>query len=1015
MDILVAGFCCVDFSKLNVKRRTIALQDRGESGDTLFAILDFVEKQRPKLVLLENVMGAPWEDEKVRIKHMKTLLDKKTIPKNLTRKEEQELNTKIDEGIAQHRFWVGIDKHMQNIGYAAAFIKLDAKDYFIPQTRQRGYMLCVDLGLFGSPYGSVEPGTSKRKAKDEQTQEEVAMKEAMSYLAEWKTKVEGLSHKATVPAEQLLQAAMDMVSSPISHVEEVAEDKKLHAWVACKALMDKYREDIQLGQERKLTLWNEAGYKLLPDYWTKNAGLTQRVLDVLDIAHLRNIRRGFDDRYYSRFLELSQNVYRVTDTTKSGIIPCLTPSGIPWWTSAGRRIRGRESLLMQGLPVNRMDLSYLSEGNMQDLTGNAMTSTVVASAMLAAFSTFHDQLNSAGQTTPTVETNPSLEIEPVDSTPVNPAKILQPISADKAKLLAKRTSQLCVCEGSYSMLDKLFYRCTICAHTVCIDHRGNCKHDYKAIRAEASGRVNPSKFISQIKDSVPRLINLPVGLSANLQAIFEKEKACTDSGLTVDDVRTVDEYPLLLASFTRSSFWEIAYESSRARLVLEIAAHRVEWLLYAKSPAHLPLTDRTRDYRQRFPLARLLPTGDDITDGAWEVWKPNKVATPLTLEFSGKLIPSFESSRGLAQFVDTEVFDTITISGGSGLEHELEAIMEGRYKASPVCGQAFNSLYVRDTSGGQQTQPSLFFMFDHQPQTGNPKDHCYVFTENINKLPFGMHRQIVASLASAFEIPMIRESPSEHFQTTNRVKILNGLNSKAENKKPRFTDVETVITSHGSWVSTESSLRVGRFPRTNDLESTHDFSKWDNLSCQIFRRVFQGRVQVPNDSARDFVKDASTVVSQRNEAVFFGRFGNMFNRELTLQPHIEEHEVWLESATTADNCSSCAPKQPQILWTWENDMPKPFEDLKVSYQPEISTSGKTFTYAAFCNLAHFGLRGRVETPPIANPGCVSDHFQQHIRVHCPHQPGNFGPPRDISFIGCGRIQQYSHLLETCYR
>jgi hypothetical protein len=90
----------------------------------------------------------------------------------------------------------------------------------------------------------------------------------------------------------------------------------------------------------------------------------------------------------SRLLDLSQNVYRNVDTTPSGIISCLAPSGMPWWTSAGRRIQGREALLLQGLPVNRIDLSYLTEANLQDLTGNAMTATVVGAATIAALATF---------------------------------------------------------------------------------------------------------------------------------------------------------------------------------------------------------------------------------------------------------------------------------------------------------------------------------------------------------------------------------------------------------------------------------------------------------------------------------------------------------------------------------------------------------------------------------------------------------------------------------------------------
>lgn len=89
------------------------------------------------------------------------------------------------------------------------------------------------------------------------------------------------------------------------------------------------------------------------------------------LERMRNLLTTF-----SRMLNLSQNVYRELDKTASGIMPCLTPKGMPWWTSAGRRLKGRKTLILQGLPVNRMDLSYLAEADMQELAGNAMTSTV---------------------------------------------------------------------------------------------------------------------------------------------------------------------------------------------------------------------------------------------------------------------------------------------------------------------------------------------------------------------------------------------------------------------------------------------------------------------------------------------------------------------------------------------------------------------------------------------------------------------------------------------------------------
>lgn len=107
-----------------------------------------------------------------------------------------------------------------------------------------------------------------------------------------------LAHNASVPAEQIVLAATDEMASSVARFEDFATTKKINSWVSCKAGNNKYRDCLGLGDERKLTSWNEADYKLLPDFWTPMPGMTQRVLDVIEIAQLRSVSRGIDERYY---------------------------------------------------------------------------------------------------------------------------------------------------------------------------------------------------------------------------------------------------------------------------------------------------------------------------------------------------------------------------------------------------------------------------------------------------------------------------------------------------------------------------------------------------------------------------------------------------------------------------------------------------------------------------------------------------------------------------------------------
>lgn len=102
VDILIAGTSCVDFSNLNNNKQNI--DGEGESGATFKGMLNWVDRHRPTVVIVENVLSAPW--------------DKSVCPK------------------------------FRRVGYSAEWIKMDTKTFYIPHTRQRGYMCAVDTRAY---------------------------------------------------------------------------------------------------------------------------------------------------------------------------------------------------------------------------------------------------------------------------------------------------------------------------------------------------------------------------------------------------------------------------------------------------------------------------------------------------------------------------------------------------------------------------------------------------------------------------------------------------------------------------------------------------------------------------------------------------------------------------------------------------------------------------------------------------------------------------------------------------
>lgn len=253
LDILIAGFCCDDFSSLNSHRKN--LNEQGESGDTFFSVLEYVNRYRPKIVILENIGSAPW------------------------------LHSKLDKNDAHQ---TGLDKHFQDLGYVTSYMKLDTKDFYLPHTRQRGYMACVLRENF--KHGQATLDTLART---------------------FPTLVTKLERQASVPMETLM---LDFDSPLLGANEKANEEKKRAptAWKKCKVGHKLYRDSLGLGQKRPMTFWELDGDMRLPDYFRLDLVFTNRTTDVIDISHNRNVAlKRVDDRTYRYVLprQIMLNIY----------------------------------------------------------------------------------------------------------------------------------------------------------------------------------------------------------------------------------------------------------------------------------------------------------------------------------------------------------------------------------------------------------------------------------------------------------------------------------------------------------------------------------------------------------------------------------------------------------------------------------------------------------------------------------------------------------------------------------
>lgn len=165
------------------------------------------------------------------------------------------------------------------IGYGAAWLIQDTKQYRIPQTRERMYMIAIEREHYG---------------KD--------VKEA---IGQWQDSMKKLQQQCSSPYEAWLRSMLNDSSDHNALAYKVD-------WALCKLRYDHIRSEERLGVLRPVTHWSENGTVRPPDFANRAWYNSQsaRVYDAIDLAHLQAALKGYDSMYKMGILDVSQNVDR---------------------------------------------------------------------------------------------------------------------------------------------------------------------------------------------------------------------------------------------------------------------------------------------------------------------------------------------------------------------------------------------------------------------------------------------------------------------------------------------------------------------------------------------------------------------------------------------------------------------------------------------------------------------------------------------------------------------------------
>jgi hypothetical protein len=447
---------------------------------------------------------------------------------------------------------------------------------------------------------------------------------------------------------------------------------------------------------------------------------------------------------------------------------------MPYLTTRGGPIVGPELLALQGIPTDKVSLTYETSRQLQDFAGNAMTSTVVGAAMLAAFGVGFKILEpgpGSSEMPPEKRDIPFAELAKDGTGQPRSEEALPVGPVEKGKFkdiqgLASSTIQLCSCEGRFGRARGPFQRCLCCGHITCTTCGQNPLHRYELIPDSVpQQRCDPSDFEGKIRNWLPLQLQFkdfeipPFSYSKDRTVQHTRKKV-------VQAIQAAFRHPVHLTSFKRTKNWIATYESSRARLNVIFSRKwaplsssskdissclggiGVHCNLYAKAEANESVGSPVRADLSR-PIARMT-CKESILEGVWEIRMPEPAPFTLEINYLGQQVDSWEAKLGLQDkiFRDRQVTQKVQLKSSPGSLEECPRDIPGVYELLPDCDSASGSLYRKldeDESDSAARPGPVFFFLDPGPLCNASQD-SFVFAKTHHRLPLGDAREVLAQV-----------------------------------------------------------------------------------------------------------------------------------------------------------------------------------------------------------------------------------------------------------------------------
>ncbi|PSR94383.1 hypothetical protein BD289DRAFT_139320 [Coniella lustricola] len=804
VDLFVAGTSCVDFSALNSNRtkefegltsanmawkklcearremdcnQTLTrddmkyedwrkcidglMQKKGStraSSTTFAGAMNYIYERQPKIVIFENVETAPWQSTTSYVFPL--------------------------------------------CGYAATFVKLDTKNYYLPQTRSRKYLIAFNHNAFG------HEGAKALCDAFVETTGQLQQKYSSS-ITDFLLPVN--SHELNRARNEMEIAAQSM------------RDRDTD-WSFSRSRHLAFRRLNDLPNIRPWIQWSEKGTSNAPaNMWKPwEAKQTNRVSDLLDCVflvaiHGKNTKHSaYDPRFKAQIIDCSQNVDRVNMATAFGATGCLTPSAIPILTLEARPITGSEALKLQGLPIENLDMSIETQAQLQDLAGNAMTTTVVGATILAALASIaeHDHHNKLGWLATLFEkgdfqdarsNNHNSFNSEMTSLDVGVRKELDVVlsaynrpslNVGEIVQLGRLARRRCVCCHILSYSSMELFVCKVCDTWLCKSCKGNPAHDMSKfpLTYDQIGSLSFANAEARLREYFPAILPMhgsivSASMSKLRSAFASVGHENTETNIFIDAIvaglsNTIYELGFVeVTEVTRIEY--VAKDCFIIRVILD--KDDITWTLHADewSEAGQRIT---KSFGSGQPMARcvLSLTACCQFPMDWQFWLPCR--TTFQLRFSS----------GDDRQLHLELMPG-TQNLPRRLQREVQFLRGSVWEHHPECGFPENALWVHHSG------LTKFFLFkDVNPIGSADKDEFVISTvsREMGRTPIAETRPVVLRISSQCQIHQ----------------ILKELEANDQPARSRTFIANAFVTGH--WLPTERDL-FGEHVLTADSRKHH--------------------------------------------------------------------------------------------------------------------------------------------------------------------------------------------------